>query len=184
MAHEPHTSSKQFDSYTIGAVSFPERVTGFAAMSIRAEMTFMPGRQRTSKSSQHGGESGVACRLAERCTIGSRIRPAWMCVPSTTLVTLSIPGRKMVERAPLPTSSLLDVNLASRWLAEMRSPPEPPHRAEFRSPAPRSLRLPSPLFVQWEDVCGAFLPNSESKFSPRPDVDPCGYLPSLKPAQF
>ena len=37
----------------------PDRVTGFAAMSVRAEMTFMPGRRRTSKFSRQTCESGL-----------------------------------------------------------------------------------------------------------------------------
>jgi len=36
----------------------PDRVTGLAAMSIRTEVTSMPGRHRTSKSSQQACESG------------------------------------------------------------------------------------------------------------------------------
>jgi hypothetical protein len=75
MAQEPHTSSRQLDSYTIGDVAVPERVIGVAAISIKVEMTFIPERQRTSKSSQYGCESGVACRLILICTGSSGIHP-------------------------------------------------------------------------------------------------------------
>ena len=52
IAQEPHTSSRQFESYVIGRDGFPSRVTGFAAMSIMAEITFMPGFQGRENSSQ------------------------------------------------------------------------------------------------------------------------------------
>jgi hypothetical protein len=44
MAHDPQTSSRQFESYVIGVVGLPSRVTGFSAISISAEITFMFGR--------------------------------------------------------------------------------------------------------------------------------------------
>ncbi len=44
MAHDPHTSSRQFESYVTGVLCLPSLVTGFAAMSISDEVTFMPGR--------------------------------------------------------------------------------------------------------------------------------------------
>src|SRR6266404_9012725 len=43
MAQEPQTSSRQFESYVTGVVFLPSRVTGLAAISINAEVTFMPG---------------------------------------------------------------------------------------------------------------------------------------------
>src|ERR1700739_1900110 len=44
MAQEPQTSSRQLESYVMGVVALPARVTGLAAMSMRQEITFMPGR--------------------------------------------------------------------------------------------------------------------------------------------
>src|SRR5262249_2776533 len=62
MAHEPHTSSKQFDSYVIGVVGLPSRVTGLAAISMREEITFIPGLKESSNSSQRDLSLGEACR--------------------------------------------------------------------------------------------------------------------------
>ena len=46
----------------MGVVAWPSAVTGFAAISIMAEMTFMPGRQGRLKVSQTAGasEAGLA----------------------------------------------------------------------------------------------------------------------------
>jgi len=44
MAHDPQTSSRQFESYVIGVVALPSRVTESAAISMSAEITFMFGR--------------------------------------------------------------------------------------------------------------------------------------------
>src|SRR5580700_2386154 len=63
MAHEPQTSSRQFESYVIGVVAFPSRVAGSAAISISAEITFMFGRWGSENSSQYDLEVGVAWRL-------------------------------------------------------------------------------------------------------------------------
>src|SRR5258708_5116959 len=47
----------------MGVVGLPSRVTGLAAISISDEMTFMPGCQASSNSSQYGLEVGVFWRL-------------------------------------------------------------------------------------------------------------------------
>ena len=47
----------------MGVVARPSAVTGLAAISIMAEMTFMPGRHSSSKFSQTAGASGLAWRL-------------------------------------------------------------------------------------------------------------------------
>src|SRR5205085_4183942 len=52
IAQEPQTSSRQFESYVIGREGLPSRVTGFAAISIIAEITFIPGFQGRENSSQ------------------------------------------------------------------------------------------------------------------------------------
>ena len=61
----------------------------------------------------------------------------------------------------LTTLSPLLADAASRWLAEMRSPPEPQHREEYRSPEPKNLRPPSPPFLHREGVWKVFLPDTE-----------------------
>ena len=50
----------------MGVVARPSAVTGLAAISIMAEMTFMPGRQWSSKFSHTAGASGLAWRLISR----------------------------------------------------------------------------------------------------------------------
>jgi hypothetical protein len=47
----------------------PSAVTGLAAISIMAEMTFMPGRQGSSNRSHTAGASGLAWRLISSCTV-------------------------------------------------------------------------------------------------------------------
>src|SRR6266852_1837492 len=47
----------------MGVVSMPSAVTGLVAISIMAEMTFMPGRQGSSNFSQTEGASGLAWGL-------------------------------------------------------------------------------------------------------------------------
>src|SRR5271167_2832688 len=69
MAQEPQTSSRQLESYAIGVVGLPSRVTGLAAMSISAEVTFMPGRYDNSNSSQWGFDSGDCRRLILMITV-------------------------------------------------------------------------------------------------------------------
>src|SRR5512135_3448403 len=44
IAHAPQTSSRQEHSHATGVVFLPSLVTGFFCMSIRAMMTFIPGR--------------------------------------------------------------------------------------------------------------------------------------------
>src|SRR5579872_4008387 len=63
IAHDPQTSSRQFESYVIGVVFLPSRVTGVAAISMRQEITFMFGLYGSSNSSQRGCSFGLPCRL-------------------------------------------------------------------------------------------------------------------------
>jgi hypothetical protein len=53
----------------MGVVSRPSAVTGLAAISIMAEMTFMPGRHSSSKLSHTAGASGLAWRLISNATV-------------------------------------------------------------------------------------------------------------------
>src|ERR1039458_2211674 len=52
IAQEPQISSRQLESYVTGVVARPLEVVGFIAISIKPEITFMPGRNSTSKVSQ------------------------------------------------------------------------------------------------------------------------------------
>src|SRR5258708_16430282 len=63
IAQEPQISSRQFESYEIGVVFFPSRVTGFSAMSRRQIITFMEGRHLRENSSHRAGSFGPACRF-------------------------------------------------------------------------------------------------------------------------
>src|SRR5205823_14046700 len=62
MAQDPQTSSRQFESYAIGVVGLPSRVTGLRAISIIEEITFIPACQGRSNSSQCGFSLGEPCR--------------------------------------------------------------------------------------------------------------------------
>src|SRR6266481_2419313 len=53
----------------MGVVGLPSRVTGLAAISIMAEITFMPDFQVSSNSSQCACASGLAWRLILRTTV-------------------------------------------------------------------------------------------------------------------
>jgi hypothetical protein len=53
----------------IGVVGLPSAVTGFVAISIIAETTFIPGRHSSSNRSQTAGASGLACRLISKVTV-------------------------------------------------------------------------------------------------------------------
>src|SRR5260370_21402593 len=56
-------SSRQYESYEIGVVFFPSRVTGFSAMSRRQIITFIEGRHLRENSSHRAGSFGPACRF-------------------------------------------------------------------------------------------------------------------------
>ena len=58
----------------MGVVGRPSAVTGFAAISIMAEMTFMPGRHSSSNFSHTAGSSGLAWRLISSITVLVAIR--------------------------------------------------------------------------------------------------------------
>src|SRR5215831_18670460 len=73
MAQEPQTSSRELESYEIGVVRLPSRVTGFSAMSRRQMMTFIDGRQLRANSSQYGAPCGLTCRLTFMMTFFSAI---------------------------------------------------------------------------------------------------------------
>ena len=47
----------------MGVVARPSAVTGLAAISIMAEMTFMPGRHSSSNFSHDGGRIGAGLAL-------------------------------------------------------------------------------------------------------------------------
>src|SRR5580698_9898521 len=68
IAHEPQISSRQFESYEIGVVFLPSRVTGFSAMSRRQIITFIDGRHGSANSSQRAASFGLCWRLMRRMT--------------------------------------------------------------------------------------------------------------------
>ena len=53
----------------MGVVGWPSAVTGLAAISIIAEMTFIPGRHSSSNFSHTAGASGLAWRLISNVTV-------------------------------------------------------------------------------------------------------------------
>ena len=57
----------------MGVVGLPSRVTGLRAISISDEITFMPGCQGSSNSSQCEGALGLAWRLILKRTFFSAI---------------------------------------------------------------------------------------------------------------
>src|SRR5438270_14087681 len=57
----------------MGVDGLPCCVTGLAAMSIIAEITFIPGFHASSNSSQTGSASGLACRRIFICTVFAAI---------------------------------------------------------------------------------------------------------------
>src|SRR6516164_4354994 len=68
IAHDPQTSSRQFDSYETGVVFLPSRVTGFSAISRRQMIAFIDGRHLSANSSQCEGCFGPAWRLTRTMT--------------------------------------------------------------------------------------------------------------------
>src|SRR5579863_8284075 len=80
MAQEPQTSSRQFESYVIGVVALPSRVTGLAAISISEEITFIPGCHASSNSSQYDLEVGVFWRLILMRTVLLAMIQSWSLV--------------------------------------------------------------------------------------------------------
>src|ERR1035441_452379 len=59
----------------MGVVGRPSAVTGLAAISIIAEMTFMPGRHSSSNFSHTAGASGLAWRLISSAMVLSAMIP-------------------------------------------------------------------------------------------------------------
>src|ERR1700722_4057190 len=64
----------------MGVVSIPSAVTGLVAISIMAEMTFMPGRHGSSNRSQTEGASGLAWRLISSVTVFVAMRRVSLCL--------------------------------------------------------------------------------------------------------
>src|ERR1700739_4615483 len=63
IAHEPHTSSRQLESYDTGVVGLPSRVTGFSAISRKQIITFIDGRHGSANSSHRELSLGLARRF-------------------------------------------------------------------------------------------------------------------------
>src|SRR5580692_11267441 len=64
----------------MGVVSIPSAVTGLVAISIMAEMTFMPGRHGSSNLSHIEGASGLAWRLISSVTVLVAMRRISLCL--------------------------------------------------------------------------------------------------------
>ena len=63
----------------MGVVGRPSAVTGLVAISIMAEMTFMPERHSSSNFSHTAGASGLAWRLISSCMVFGMIRSFPQC---------------------------------------------------------------------------------------------------------
>src|SRR6266581_7046539 len=64
----------------MGVVARPAAVTGLAAISIMAEMTFIPGRHSSSKFSHTAGALGLAWRLISNATVLFAIGRVSLCL--------------------------------------------------------------------------------------------------------
>src|SRR5205807_8362089 len=110
IAQEPQISSRQFESYVMGVVFFPSRVTGFSAMSRRQMMTFIEGRQFRENSSQRAGSLGPACRF----TFTMAFFVSAMHPQANLATTVSLEERFLVA-APASAGRLLTKTNRSGW---------------------------------------------------------------------
>src|SRR5580698_9073460 len=88
----------------MGVVRLPSLVTGFAAISINEEITFMPECQGSSNSSQWADAPGFAWRLILKMTVLELA----ICVLSKTLLARILPGLNPPEPNP-PRTTRRDV---------------------------------------------------------------------------
>src|SRR5438270_11092744 len=96
IAQEPQISSRQFESYVMGVVFFPSRVTGFSAMSRRQMMTFIEGRQLKENPSRRAGSFGPAGRYTSTITFFvSAIHPQ-----AISATTVPLDDRLLVAPSP------------------------------------------------------------------------------------
>src|SRR5579862_6115137 len=68
----------------MGVVALPSAVTGLAAISIMAEITFMPGCHCSSNRSHTAGASGLAWRLISKVTVFVAMMPFGLSMPHPT----------------------------------------------------------------------------------------------------
>src|SRR6185312_10119176 len=72
----------------MAVVAFPSRVTGFRAISIIAEITFIPRFLTSSNSSQREGAFGLSCRLIFSTTFSAIYRPVSRTVKNFSVVMI------------------------------------------------------------------------------------------------
>src|SRR5712691_3933641 len=95
----------------MGVVGLPSRVTGLAAISISEEITFMPGCQASSNSSQYDLEVGLFWRLIFRRTdlLAIRFSSRGLCSWPEVFEDLGRPFRRV--RAPICAVLLNNLHL-------------------------------------------------------------------------
>ena len=113
-------------------------------MSIRAEMTFIPEHQRTTKSSQCDFELGVACRFIRICTSCSGTHPP-RDVPNTT-ATINRHAQTRLGELPQPSPQeyLKRESPSVLRIADHAIPEVAPHNnpiAAFPQPNPRRWQM-------------------------------------------
>src|SRR5258708_13436375 len=119
----------------MGVVALPSRVTGLAAISISEEITFMPGCQASSNSSQYGLDVGVFWRLILIKTVLLAISRFFSWSPgrprpggSATKLVTGLPLRWADEGVRPSTSKLTSLRHTSSPAAE--SATHPPARTQ------------------------------------------------------
>src|SRR6266568_3556563 len=108
MAQEPQISSRQFESYEMGVVFLPSRVTGFSAMSRRQMMTFMEGRHCRENSSQRAGSFGLAWRFTLTMTCFVSAMNPRQAKPQARWPEVQILFRRVVTARPRPDQRNVD----------------------------------------------------------------------------
>src|SRR6476646_2009589 len=96
----------------MGVVALPWRVTGLAAISMSDEITFMPGCQGNSNSSQYDLASGVSWRLILNRTI-FELAINWNPIRTTQAQMSHLGGRAKLARDLCVISSHLTAELRS-----------------------------------------------------------------------
>src|SRR5258708_39135743 len=81
----------------MGVVAGPSAVTGLAAMSIMAEMTFIPGRHSSSKFSHTEGALGLAWRLISNATVLFAMIPQGRKAPILLLSLGTTKSRALIQ---------------------------------------------------------------------------------------
>src|SRR5260370_24316465 len=142
IAQEPQISSRQFESYEIGVVFFPSRVTGFSAMSRRQIITFIEGRHLRENSSHRAGSFGPACRftLTMTCLLSAII-------PQPAKSQAHRPEPQLLFcRVVTPRPRLDQINV--HWLVRKLNIPVHPLRARGLQPVYPGAPPDLPLLIR------------------------------------